>query len=159
VARDGGGADVVPAKLKFSRCRFHRRGRRKGDAPVRVLGRELLGARGLDGVNPRCKIVSFGFNSLIDGWQGDKPGIGSLPWRFKKAEYAPTNFCDCPNRQSVICLLSMCVSQFQPSHSQNSFNPILHAQIRMSSISRISRFRRNHHPIHQSIQRVQIDPA
>lgn len=72
VARDGGGAHVEP---------------------VDVLGRELLGGTGLDQLNPSCGFVSrpeTHAGASARGVRGenriDIPGMGSLPWRFKKAE-------------------------------------------------------------------------
>lgn len=64
-AGDGGGADVVP---------------------VRVLGRHLLGGTGLDGVDPTWQELLA--NLRWGGGGKDKgciPGMGSLPWRFRKA--------------------------------------------------------------------------
>lgn len=70
VARDGGGAHVEP---------------------VDVLGGKLLGGAGLDQLNPSCawlagrKLAWAHEGPWVGMGRGDKPGMGSLPWRFKKA--------------------------------------------------------------------------
>lgn len=70
VAGDGRGADVEP---------------------VDVLGRKLLGGAGLDQLNPSWGRVSrFAKKTQRGSRRGARdynhvPGMGSLPWRFKKA--------------------------------------------------------------------------
>lgn len=63
VAGDGGGADVEP---------------------VNVLGRELVAGAGLDDVNPAWE-ESATCHNKNGKREGNIPGMGSLPWRFRKA--------------------------------------------------------------------------
>lgn len=78
------------------------------DVPVDGLRREFLGRARLDGVDPTCRYVAVStLRRLLPavqlaaaGWLvspiygiqvgmlvvvGDGPGMGSLPWRFRKA--------------------------------------------------------------------------
>lgn len=75
-AGDGGSADVVP---------------------VRVLRRHLLGGTGLDGINPTCQAQNTcqQISTIRQGTTISRalPGMGSLPWRFRKAAYALMNLC------------------------------------------------------------------
>ena len=66
VARDGRGAHVEP---------------------VDVLGRQLARGAGLDDLNPSwVELAGDVLGARRRGRRGgDEPGMGSLPWRFKKA--------------------------------------------------------------------------
>jgi len=60
--------------------------------PVNVLWWKLLCWAGLYGINPTLsnKLV---LARMSNGENMHKPGIGSFPCLFKKAEYASMNFC------------------------------------------------------------------
>ena len=55
--------------------------------PVDVLGGKLARRAGLDSINPTCRglLVSYGYSLTENAIMAKYvPGMGSLPWRFKK---------------------------------------------------------------------------
>lgn len=77
VTSDGSGTDVVPSNCQM--CR-----QRKNDivgsvVPVSVLGRELVGARGLDSVNPSCTNYQFPIDHETSSVEVTHQGWGAFP--------------------------------------------------------------------------------